>query len=335
MRVLFNMPSSVFHRCFTQRDLDRLVTGYDLVVPDDTVGVHDVESFAAHHWQDCHVLITGWDTPPVTDASLDMADQLTLWIHAAGSVKHLLPSSFWDRQIALTSCRDALAVGVAETALGMTLAGVKRFFDASRLTQSGGWKEDIWASSLGVRELFDLRIGVVGASCVGRHYIRLLKNFEVDIAVYDPCLSQDDADQLGVELSSLNELMETCDVVSLHAPALPVTRHMIAARQLSSMKDGALLINTARGSLIDEQALIAELQIGRISAFLDVTDPEPPIADSPLRSLPNCIITPHIAGAVANGCFRVGRSAVDQLLSFTRDGSLVGHITKQTLINLG
>lgn len=335
MRVFFYMPSAVFQRCFAPRDLERLSTGHELVVPDDTIDMHNVDAFGVDRLGACEALVTGWDTPPLTDAALDGAGRLKLWVHAAGSVKHLLPATFWDRGIAITSCRDALAIGVAETALGMTLAGVKRFFPASRLTRGGGWKEDIWASSLGVRELFDLRIGVVGASCVGRHFIRLMKNFEVDIVVYDPYLAPDEAQRLGVEQMERDELLSTCDVVSLHAPSVPATRHMIAAAELARMKDGALLVNTARGSLVDEEALITELRTGRITAFLDVTDPEPPATDSPLRKLPNCIITPHIAGAVANGCYRIGRSAVNQLLSFANDGSLSGRITQHTLATLG
>lgn len=335
MRVLFYMPHEVLQRCFDRRDLDRLSGRHVLDVPSDTVGVGDVEAFGAERWESCEVLVTGWDTPPVTDAALNRASQLKLWVHAAGSVKHLLPAMFWDRGIVLASCRDALAVGVAETALGMTLAGVKRFFPASRLTAAGGWKQDIWGSVLGVREMFDLRIGVVGASAVGRHYIRLLKNFEVDIAVYDPYLTPDEAARLGVACVSLDDLLATSDVVSIHAPALPETRHMIGVAQLARMKDDSLLVNTARGILVDESALIAELRTGRITAFLDVTETEPPASDSPLRSLPNCIITPHIAGAVANGCMRIGRSAVDQLLSFVCDGSLVGRITNESLTTIG
>jgi len=335
MRVLFYMPRDVIDRCFCRRDLKRLSAGCAVTMPGPDINGDALDNYGVEHLQTCNALVTGWDTPPLSDAMLDDSGDLNVWIHAAGSVKHLLPDSFWRREIALASCRDALAVGVAETALGMTIAGVKRFFPAERLTRAGGWKEDAWATSLGVRELFDLRIGVVGASCVGRHFIRLLHAFEVSVAVYDPYLSRADAAALGVEPLGLDDLMRTSDVVSLHAPALPETRHMIGAAQLSLMRDGAVLVNTARGSLIDEHALVAELKTGRMVAMLDVTDPEPPAANHPLRSLPNCVMTPHIAGAVANGCFRIGRSAVNQLLSFAAGEPMSGRITQQHLAALG
>jgi phosphoglycerate dehydrogenase-like enzyme len=117
---------------------------------------------------------------------------------------------------------------------------------------------------------------------------------------------------LGVTKVELEQLLREADVVSLHAPAKPETYHMLNAKGLDLMKDDALLINTGRGTLIDEAALIAELQKGRFFAFLDVTDPEPPAADSPLRHLNNVVVTPHLAGCIED-CGRMGEMAVEEL----------------------
>ncbi|MCC6683041.1 MAG: hydroxyacid dehydrogenase [Phycisphaeraceae bacterium] len=335
VKILFYLPPDVLNRCFRQADLQRLQPAHTLLVPQQDSWQQSMTTFWAHHAADLDAVVTGWDTPHVTDGMLDQAPGLKIWIHSAGSVKHLLPDTFWQRGIALASCRDALAVGVAETTLGMMIAGLKRIFPAERLTRSGLWKNDAFASALRVRELFDLQIGIVGASRVGRHLIRLLQVYEVSIVVYDPYLTPSDAQQLGVQSVTLDELMRNCDVISLHAPALPETRHMIGNRELNMMKDDAILINTARGSLIDEPALVAALQTGRISALLDVTDPEPPAVDHPLRALPNCVITPHIAGAISNGCYRMGRSSIDQLLAFARNQTLSGHIDQDSIAILG
>lgn len=116
------------------------------------------------------------------------------------------------------------------------------------------------------------------------------------ILLYDPFVDAEEAAGLGVIKLELNELLTRADVVSLHAPANKHTYKMLNAKGLALMKDDALLINTGRGSLIEEPALIEELSKGRFFAFLDFTDTEPPAADSPLRSLPNVIVTPHIAG---------------------------------------
>jgi phosphoglycerate dehydrogenase-like enzyme len=114
----------------------------------------------------------------------------------------------------------------------------------------------------------------------------------------------------GVEL---DELLAASDVVSLHAPSLPSTRHMLDARRLALLGDGATLINTARGALIDHDALVVELLTGRIDAVIDVTEPEVLPPDSPLYDLPNVVLTPHIAGALGVEIRRLGDSAVDEI----------------------
>jgi phosphoglycerate dehydrogenase-like enzyme len=145
--------------------------------------------------------------------------------------------------------------------------------------------------------------------------MRLLQPFEVEILLYDPFVSEEAASQLGVVKSELDNLLRQADIVSLHAPANPDTFHMLNASRLALMKDDALLINTARGTLIDEPALISELSRGRFFALLDVTDPEPPAVDSPLRRLENVVVVPHLAGCIED-CSRMGEMAVEELRRF-------------------
>jgi phosphoglycerate dehydrogenase-like enzyme len=128
-------------------------------------------------------------------------------------------------------------------------------------------------------------------------------------------VSEEAALQMGVEKSELDDLLRRADIVSLHAPANEDTFQMLNAARLALMKDDALLINTARGSLIEEAALISELGRGRLFAFLDVTDPEPPAADSPLRSLENVVVVPHLAGCIED-CSRMGEMAIEELRRF-------------------
>jgi phosphoglycerate dehydrogenase-like enzyme len=133
--------------------------------------------------------------------------------------------------------------------------------------------------------------------------------------MFDPYMSDEAAKCLGAHKAELDDLLRQCDVLTLHAPSLPETEHLIDARRLALMKDDALIVNTARGSLFDESALVAELCKGRFFAFLDVTDPEPPAADSPLRSLPNVVVTPHLAGCIEN-CTRMSEMAAEELRRF-------------------
>jgi phosphoglycerate dehydrogenase-like enzyme len=159
-------------------------------------------------------------------------------------------------------------------------------------------------------------IGIVGASRIGRKVIALLKGLDCNILLYDPFVTAGDPVVADVELVELDALMGRSDVVSLHAPSLPSTRGMIGARQLELMRDGSTFINTARGALVDEAALIAELQTGRISPVIDVTDPEIPPPNSPLFELPNVLLTPHIAGAVGVERSRLGRLVADEIERF-------------------
>ncbi len=164
--------------------------------------------------------------------------------------------------------------------------------------------------------------------------IRLLQNFGSEVLLYDPFVSSKQAGELGAVKVELPEIAAAADVISLHAPATNQTHCMINEDFMKLMKDDALLINTARGSLIDEPALIRELSKGRFFAYLDVTDPEPPAADSPLRTLPNVVVLPHIAGCIEN-CGRMGEMAVRELKRFFEGKPPICRITQEMLQRIG
>jgi Phosphoglycerate dehydrogenase and related dehydrogenases len=273
--------------------------------------------------KDADIAITSWGCPKMDKEILDNAPGLKLIVHAAGSVKGIVSEEVWNRNIRVSGSAEALGRGVAETALTLTIASVKNMWALSQSTRNGEWQK----GREHVRELYNLTVGVVGAGRAGRHYIRLLKNFEVNILLYDPTLNEEQCMEIGAKKVSLDELMAGSDVVSIHAPSIPATDKMINSSNLSMMKDNAVLINTARGSIIDENALIGELKSGRIFACLDVTDPEPPCADSPFRKLPNVILLPHIAGAVNNGLHRIGRYTVSEIEKFINNRELDGEVT--------
>jgi phosphoglycerate dehydrogenase-like enzyme len=259
--------------------------------------------------------ITSWGVARLDADVLTAAPRLRAMAHMGSSVKRFVSQAFWDRGIHLTSAGIALARDVAETTLGLMIVGQKRVWPLALHVRNGGWRETpVWDQWF-ARELFRKQVGIIGASNVGRHVIRLLEPFEVTILLYDPFISSDEARTMGAIKLELDELLQRADIVSLHAPANERTFHMLNEQRLALMKDDALLINTGRGSLIDESALIQELRKGRFFAFLDVTNPEPPTADSPLRNLENVVVTPHIAGCIEN-CNRMGELAVEELRRF-------------------
>jgi phosphoglycerate dehydrogenase-like enzyme len=256
--------------------------------------------------------LTSWDVARLDSDVLAAAPRLRALAHMGGSVKRVVSDAIWERGILVTSAAPALGRDVAETTVGLIIVGIKRIWPLAQHVREGGWRETPWWPA---RELRGKVVGVVGGGNIGRHVMRLLAPFEPRILVYDPFLAPAEAGRLGVEPAELDDLLRRSDVITLHAPSLPETEHLIDARRLSLMKDDALIVNTARGSLFDEAALVVELSRGRFFAFLDVTDPEPPAADSPLRRLPNVVVTPHLAGCIEK-CTRMGEMAVEELRRF-------------------
>ncbi len=256
--------------------------------------------------------ITSWDVARLDADVIAAAPRLRILAHMGGSVRRVVSDALWVRGIRVISAAPALGQDVAETTVGLIIVGVKRIWPLAQHVREGGWRETAWWPA---RELRGKVVGVVGGGNIGRHVIRLLAPFEPQVVLYDPYLPDEEAARLGVVKAELDDLLRRADVLTLHAPSLPETEHMIDARRLALMKDDALIVNTARGSLFDEAALVAELSKGRFFAFLDVTDPEPPAADSPLRTLPNVVVTPHLAGCIEN-CTRMGEQAVEELRRF-------------------
>ena len=257
-------------------------------------------------------IITSWDVARLDREILDCAPRLAALAHMGGSVRRVVSDAVWEAGIRVTSAAPALGQDVAETAVGLIIVGIKRIWPLAQHVREGGWRETSWWPS---RELRGKVVGIVGGGNIGCHVASLLAPFEPQILMYDPYMSDEAAECLGAHKAELDDLLRRADVLTLHAPSLPETEHLIDARRLALMKDDALLVNTARGSLFDEPALIAELSKGRFFAFLDVTDPEPPAADSPLRTLPNVVVTPHLAGCIEN-CTRMGEMAVEELRRF-------------------
>ena len=268
-------------------------------------------------------IVSTWGMPSVDAAFLERVPKLRAVFYAAGSVKGFVSPALWSHGIVVSSSAPANAIAVAEYTLAVILLSNKRFWSVMRSTHSipapGNYRR---------------QVGIIGASRVGRELIRLLKGTDLEVWLYDPLVTGAEAAQLGVRQTDLPKLMAAADVVTLHAPNLPGLRHMINAELLARMKDGATFINTARGALVDEAALIAELTSGRIFAVLDVTDPEPPAKDSPLYTLPNVIITPHIAGSMDQECQRMADFAIDELERFLAGKPLLNPITLEMLARM-
>ncbi|MGW3988401.1 hydroxyacid dehydrogenase [Streptomyces sp. NPDC004830] len=256
------------------------------------------------------ILVTGWGCPPLDEDVLAAAPRLRAVLHAAGSVKALVTPGLRERGISVSTAAAANAVPVAEYTLAMILLAGKDALAArerlrtDRPSSGGGVVPGIGNHGR--------RVGVIGASRTGRRVLDLLRPFDLRPALTDPYVGEEEAAALGVPVLPLDELLRTCAIVTVHAPATPETHRMLGRRELDLMPDGAVLINTARGALVDHDALVERVRAGRLTAVLDVTDPEPLPADSPLYDLPGVFVTPHLAGSQGNELARLGRVVAEE-----------------------
>ena len=273
---------------------------------------------------DVEILLAGWGCPRVDREMLDRMPSLRAVVFAGGTASAVLDTIEATRRgIVFTNAGEGNAQAVAEyTAATIVLAG-KRAKYAEQIYREARAFVDREADLIDSGN-FGRTVGLVGASRIGRRVAQLLQSTDVRVLIYDPYASEEEIVSLGGLKVALDDLLAASDIVSLHAPATPETDHMIASRELEIMRDGVVLINTARGSLIDHDALRTHLRAGRIDAILDVTEPEPLAADDELWSLPNVTLTPHIAGATGNELHRLGRDVVDEVARYVAGDAFVG-----------
>ncbi|MDD5748415.1 MAG: NAD(P)-dependent oxidoreductase, partial [Actinomycetota bacterium] len=189
----------------------------------------------------------------------------------------------------------------------------------NRLTSEGKWAQDEMAF-LGAFELKDKMLGLIGFGNIGREVAKRALGFDCRIVYYDPLrMSEDEEKQLCVSFMELDELIRTSDIVSIHVPQVPETDNLISAEKISEMKPGSILINVARGKVVDEKALVNALNEGHLAgAGIDVFTKEPVTMDNPLLDAKNVILSPHIAGATNEARLRIITTSVQNILSVLR-----------------
>jgi len=324
-KVLYIPTISHTERVFKKETYQRMLKQFD--VKENGTNTNYTTERLAEEIKGFDGLVTGWGTPDLSEVVFENADKLRIIAHSAGSVKGFLKNVvekyIVPRNICVFSANKAIAYNVAEATVGLLIMACRRFMDHTLAIREGLWHSDVPSNGL---YLTGSTVGIVSASTVGRIVIELLKPFKVKILVYDPYLPDWDAGRMRIQKVGLDELFASSDFVSLHAPSISETNKMVGAKQLKAMKDGAVLINTSRGSVLDHDALLAELQTGRISAALDVTTPEPLKIDSPFRKLKNVILTPHVSGAGFYGYYMIGTTTLQALEDFFADKPVDGAV---------
>ncbi|WP_219536447.1 hydroxyacid dehydrogenase [Nonomuraea guangzhouensis] len=274
------------------------------------------------------VLVTGWGAPKLDAEFLAAAPKLSLVLYGAGSIKPMVTPEMWARGVRVTSAATANAEPVAEFALSQILYALKhgwRYVLAARAAAASAPR----GPELGA---YGATVGLVSLGATGRATARLLSHHKLDVQAYDPYADPAQAERLGVRLVGLEELFATSDVVSLHSPLTPETERLVGTELLESMKHDATLINSARGGLVDEAALVDVLSRRTdLFAVLDVTDPEPPVDGSPLFTMPNIVVTPHVAGSLGHERRRHGETMADELARYVAEEPLLYEITESGL----
>lgn len=259
----------------------------------------------------CHGFIAGLDA--IDRSALAAADSLRVIARYGAGVDRVDLAAAREKGIVVTNTPSANAVSVAELAIGLMLALARNIPAANAATRGGGWPR------LDGITLEGKVIGLLGLGAVGGQVARRLHGWDCTVVAYDPYVDGKFAAALGVALQSFGEVVQTADFLSLHLPALPETRGMVNAGFLAKMKHGAFLVNTARGELIDEAALLAALQNGHLRGVaLDAFAVEPPGADNPLFALPQVIATPHTGAHTDGAVSAMGWGALHDCLAVLR-----------------
>jgi len=292
--------------------LDRLRAATDLraiIAPAETWGEHRTAL------AEVEVLFSSWGMPAMNDALLDALPKLRAIFYAAGSVRSFVTDAMWARGIRLTAAAAQNAIPVAEYATATLILGLKHFWHYPRGLHGA---HSTQLEKPPAPTPYRSTIGLISYGKIARLVRERLRAHDVSVAVYDPFLSAEAATREAVrKVDTLGELFATADALSLHTPLLPETEGMLQAHHFEAMRPGAFFLNTARGALIDESAMIEVFRRRTdLTAVLDVTYPEPPAPDSALFTLPNIILTPHIAGSVGPECQRMGNAMIDEFLRF-------------------
>jgi len=329
IRTLLVATPSFRELVFSTESMARLDRVGELVVLDDPT---DAAALAAG-LPDTDVLITSWHAAPLTAEVLAHANRLRLIAHSASSVKHFVTDEVFKHGIRITQAGQAMARPVAEVSLAFTLNMLHRIHRLDHGLHGAAMRrgEINTPPQHGIR---GSRVGVVGASRTGVEYIAMVVALGADVVVHDPHLTDERAAQLGVRRIDLDELLRTSRVVALHAPTLPETHEMIGARELALMPDGSSLVNTARSWLVDSDALLAELRTGRIDAALDVFDEEPLPSDSPLRGLPNVLLTPHRAAGTVECYLEMGEITAAEIERYVAGSPLRYELSEAALARM-
>lgn len=281
------------------------------------------------HLQDLEVIFSTWGMFPLTPAQLDQLPNLKFVFYGAGSVAGFA-KCFLDRGIGVMSAWGANAIPVAEFTVAQIVLAMKGYFTNLQHNKSlAGYVS--WNRTYHYGN-FAQTVSILGCGMIGREVIRRLKEYQLNILIYDPYVSEEQAEQLGAKKVELVEAFRQGDVISNHMPNLEATVGNIDGACFEAMRDGGVFINTGRGKTVKEEEMIAVLKKRpSLTALLDVTWPEPPAEDSELFRLNNVFISSHIAGSIGNEVIRMADYCIAECERYVKGEPLQYAVTAEML----
>jgi phosphoglycerate dehydrogenase-like enzyme len=278
--------------------------------------------------QETDICITGWGCPKIEGDMVENAKRLKLIAHDAGTVGPYIALEVFDQGIRVCTGNRMFAESVAESVIAYSLASLRKIpqYD-SALHGDLLWKETNFHNS----GLLEKTVGIISYGMIAQELIKLLRPFHCKILVDSEFVTQQQLDEYGMDIqkASMEEIFRICDVVSIHSTLIPENYHSIDKALLSTMKAGALLVNTSRGAILDEAALAEVLAEGKIKAALDVFETEPLPLDSPLRKLSNVLLIPHMGGPTIDRRMAVTRYVIDDIEHFLKGEPLLGEVDRE------
>ena len=280
---------------------------------------------------DAEYIFSTWDMEVFTEDEIKTYHpSFKAIFYGAGAVQHFA-RPFLNCGVKVFSAWAANAVPVAEYTVAQIILANKGFYGSSRINKAGNRKaaKEYFAACPGN---YDVKVGIIGAGMIGRMVIDRLKDYDLEVLVSSTSMTEEKAKELGVTKASMETIFAECSVVSNHLADNEQTKGMLNGKLFEMMQPYATFINTGRGAQVVEEDLIAVLQARPdLTAVLDVTEPEPPVLGSPLYDLPNCVLTPHIAGSAGNEVRRMGEYMRREYQSFLKNEPCKYEVTLEML----
>lgn len=323
MKAIYLLPQRNYDLIYGPDERRDIAASVEIIAPRQDA--QTLPSQPVDRFHEVEAIFSGWGMVKMDTEFFQRFPNLKVLFYGAGAVSGFVTEEVWQRGVTICNANVANGFAVTEYTVAQIYLCLKQVWAmATRIKQTGQYAriEPVFGS-------YGSTVGIISLGAIGRLVAERLRETDIKLIAYDPFVTSEQAAELEVELTSLADLFQRADVITCHTPWLPETEGLLNGSLFRMMKHGANFINTARGAVVNEPELIEVLQERPdIFAILDVTWPEPPVPDSPLYTLPNVIITPHIAGTMNNECRRMGRMMVEELTRWQANEPLQHQVSK-------